>query len=705
MLNTNTDVLAIASDKPHVGELLSEYNRAMINSSQGNLVTKFDNIRFCRWPGQTDDGKKHSENRSEGDPAWPFEGASDVRARLIDATCNELTALLVGAFQKAEIKAIGNELSDMPISQIGTTLLRWVRDCKLPQQLYKEATLGAQYALQYGWSAFFVGWQQNISVRTQEISMEQIMGLAQQSGSQVLMELPNLIVSAPEQAAEIMLTAMPTLKASDAKRMVRELAKTGMTSMDEEYVSKNLPEIVALKPWDEIIFPPETADLQRSRVIFRRTWMSEVELREKITTEGWNPDWVERALQQLGKSSSYYNINLLPTTTMMVYNGVNYMNMVEIVYCYTKSLDGDAPAIFYTVICPQAASNRQSDGDSWAIHERLDYAHGEYPFVEFRREQIRRAITDTRGIPELAITDQDEIKAQHDSIRDHTAFSTLPPIKVVKRVGAINKIGPGVSLPVTNQNDYTFMEPPAREPTVAFNLIQRVEQQHSAYFGTNNGMVNPMTTQMLQQALVNSWLLSWRSVFRQMFSLCCQYMPAQEIQRITGGQLPQNLSEIHNEFDINVRFDVLNMDKEYIAQKVDFLTKIKQMDTGGVLNANRITEMLIQAIAPEMAGELIMNQEQASQKMFKDVQNDIGMMLLGNEALYQENDPAAQTKMQFAQQVLQNNPKAQQALQQDENFKALFENYVKSLQMSIMQQQNAQIGRLGVTPMQQQPGQ
>lgn len=705
MFNTNTDVLAIASDKPHVGELLSEYNRAMINSSQGNLVTKFDNIRFCRWPGQTDDGKKHSENRSNGDPAWPFEGASDVRARLIDATCNELTALLVGAFTKAELRANGTDLTDMPVSQIGTTLLRWIRDCKMPQQLYKEATLGAQYALQYGWAAFFVGWQQNISVRTQEISMEQIMGLAQQSGSQVLLELPQLIVSAPEQAAEIMQAAMPTLKAADAKRMVRELAKTGMTTMDEEYVSKNLPEIVALKPWDEIIFPPETADLQRSRVIFRRTWMSEVELREKITTEGWNPDWVERSLQQLGKSSSYYNINLLPTTTMMVYNGVNYMNMVEIVYCYTKSLDGDAPAIFYTVICPQAASNRQSDGDSWAIHERLDYAHGEYPFVEFRREQIRRAITDTRGIPELATTDQDEIKAQHDSIRDHTAFSTLPPIKVVKRVGAINKIGPGVSLPVTNQNDYTFMEPPAREPTVAFNLIQRVEQQHAAYFGTNNGNVSPMTTQMLQQALVNSWLLSWRSVFRQMFSLCCQYMDPQEIQRITGGQLPQNLSEIHNEFDINVRFDVMNMDKEYIAQKVDFLTKIKQMDTGGVLDANRITEMLIQAIAPEMAGELIMNQEQASQKMFKDVQTDIGMMLLGNEALYQEKDPAAQTKLQFAQQVIQNNQKAQQALQGDENFQALFQNYVKNLQMSITQQQNAQIGRLGVTPMQQQPGQ
>jgi hypothetical protein len=483
--------------------------------------------------------------------------------------------------------------------------------------------------------------------------------------------------------------------------MVAELASTGQTSYDEEYVKKNLPEIVALKPWDEIIFPPEAADLQRSRVIYRRTWMSEVELREKITTEGWNADWVNSALQQIGRSSQFYNINLLPTTTMLVYNGINYNNMVEIVYAYTKSMDGDAPAIFYTVFCPQSVSDRVNEVQSWAIHERLDYAHGEYPFVEFRREQLRRALTDTRGIPELSSTDQDEIKAQHDSIRDHTAFSTLPPIKVVKRIGAINKVGPGVALPVTNQNDYTFMEPPAREPSTAFNLIARVESQHAAYFGVSNPLVAPAKTQLAQQTLVNSWLTTWRSVFRQMFALCCQYMPPEEIYRITGGQLPASLSDIHNEFDINVRFDVMSMDKEYIGLKIDYLTKIAQLDTTGVLNRTRLTEMMIQAIAPEMAKELVMDQQQASQKMFKEVQTDIGMMLLGNEALYQENDPTAQTKLQYAQQIIQANPKAQQALQGDEIFQALFQNYVKSLQMSVMQQQNAQVGRIGVTPIQQ----
>jgi hypothetical protein len=690
------DPLAIAGATPDIGDLLDEYNRSMVNSSQGNLATKFDNIRFCRWSGQTDDGKKWSKWREEGNPAWPFEGASDVRLRLVDSTCNELSALLVTAYQRADINTQAANLQDLPLSTIANSLMNWVRDNKMANELRKEAELAAQYALQYGWTAFYVGWEQHISKRPQSISMEQIMGLAQQAGSEQLAQLPMLIVEQPDVAASIVQAALG-IDLSECKRMVKELAETGETSYDEEYVSRNLPTVQALKPWDEIIFPPETADLQRSRVIFRRTWMSEVELREKITTDGWDPDWVERALQQIGKSSTLYNINLLPTTTMLVYNGVNYNNMVEVVYAYQKSLDGKAPCIYYTVFCPQAASNRREDDASWAIYEKLDYAHGEYPFVEFRREQLRRAIADSRGIPELAMTDQDEIKAQHDSIRDYTAFATLPPIKVVKRIGAINKVGPGVQLPVTQRDDYTWMEPPAREPSTAFNLIKSVEMRHCAYFGVSHELVNPVRTQTLQQLLVNNWLMSWRGVFRQVFALCSQFLSPEEIAAITGGfQIPQNLSAIHNEFDINIRFDVKDMNPDYIDKKIQFLQVISQMDAGGAIDKNALTRMMLQAVAPEVANQLIVNQAQASQQMYKDVQSDIANMLLGNEAIYSENDPAAQTKMQFVQDIMSKNPKAQAALQQDENFKALFENYVKNIQMSLMQQQNAQIGRLGV---------
>jgi hypothetical protein len=55
--------------------------------------------------------------------------------------------------------------------------------------------------------------------------------------------------------------------------------------------------------------------------------------------------------------------------------------------------------------------------------------------------------------------------------------------------------------------------------------------------------------------------------------------------------------------------------------------------------------------------------------------------------------------MQFLQQIVANNPKYQQLMQQDGRFVQLMENYSKSLQMSIDQQQNKQVGRIGVKPM------
>ena len=64
--------------------------------------------------------------------------------------------------------------------------------------------------------------------------------------------------------------------------------------------------------------------------------------------------------------------------------------------------------------------------------------------------------------------------------------------------------------------------------------------------------------------------------------------------------------------------------------------------------------------------------------------------------------PTAAMKMQFMQQIVQGNPKYQEALQGDERFQALLENYGKNLQQSVTQEQNKMIGRIGVQPVNQQ---
>ena len=45
-----------------------------------------------------------------------------------------------------------------------------------------------------------------------------------------------------------------------------------------------------------------------------------------------------------------------------------------------------------------------------------------------------------------------------------------------------------------------------------------------------------------------------------------------------------------------------------------------------------------------------------------EVNQNVALMALGNEAAYTENDPTAAMKMQFMQQIVQGNPKYQEAL-------------------------------------------
>ena len=703
---TQTDPIAELGNKPDIGVLMSEWRRAAWTGPDGVRVNSLDDIRYARWQGQTSDGKKHSDFRSEGNPAWPFEGASDVRCRLADSVCNELSALLLAAFSRADLRGRPTEMSDMTVAAASTTLLKWIKDNKLSNDLMREAELGAQYATQYGWTVFFTGWDQKISKRMQQVKFEEVIqnapAAAQEMQSDILLQLPEMIAdpNAEDQCATIFQGIIPDLTLTDAKRFVKGLRETGVGEIEQEYVSRNLPMVVALKPWDEIAVPPETVDLQSARIIFRRCWMTSVELKGKVISDGWDKDWVESACKTAKGFSGTNMVSFDTASTSLAYRTIDRQNLIEVVYAYLRTMDGDIPAIYYTVFCPSMSSAGVEDVPQVALYELLDYSHGEYPFIEYRLERTRRTVNDSRGVPELVSTDQDEIKAQHDSLRDRTAFETLPPIKVVKRVGQPTRIGPGVPLPVTRPDDYTFMEAPNRAPTTAFSLIQTVEANVANYFGLTHPSVPPVKSQMLQQMRVNAWLTTWTNVFKQVLSLSLQYMAPEEIERIVGLPIPQNLTDVAGGFDLTVKFDVRELDSDYVSEKLAAISKfVIPLDAGGIVDRNRLVKMILDAIAPEVATDLILDQGQASQQMYRQVQSDIGLMMLGSEPLYTENDPAAQAKLNMVQDNVKKNPKAQAALQQDQLFQKLFQNYVQNLQMSITQQKNAQIGRLGVTPL------
>ena len=699
--NTPTrDATAAASKTPDINNLLKEYNESLYNGSSLERLAALDDIRYCRWHGQSDDGKKHSDPRGNGNPAMPWEGASDVRVRLVDRTINDLTSLLITAFQRSVLRVSGVTSEDAANASSAGNLMRWLLESRQSREMYQEAYLAAQYALQYGWTVFHVTWDQQTALRRQKVTMDDLKAIselqAEQDPEGVLSKLPELIMDAEndDYLAQMLSAVMNNAKVSDCKKMVRQLREDGAAEIEEPYVFSNAPCVTALKPYDEITFPQETTDLNRARVIFRRTFLTEVEVRAMEHTDGWSSDFIEQACASIGKASMYNDPSLTPVTNVLTTNVWRGRNMIEIVYAYARQINEDGiPAIYYTVFSPQVGNN------ACGKHEILDYYHGKYPFVGFRREWIRRAIMESRGIPEVSRTDQDEIKAQHDSLRDRTAIETLPPLRVSKRIGALNRLGPAVQLPVTSKDDYTFLEPPAGNPQVAFSMIERVEAQHAAYYGLTSKYVEDVRSQLLQQTLVNSWLSCWTEIYQQVFALALQYLTPEEKVRICGVDLPSNASEIHGGFDFFIKFDVREVDTNLVMEKLDAITKFAvPLDSGGVIDRTKLLKKVIEAISPDLGKDLITDSEQASQKMYRDVQTDIGLMLLGNAPQLVEADPSAQSKIQLAQQILQQNPKAQQALQGDQLFQQLFQTYVQNLTMSVQQEQNKQTGRTGVAP-------
>lgn len=692
--NNSKDKLAFFSETPDIGELRSELQRSLYNGGNVARLNSNDDIRLARWSGQSDDGKKHSSNMNEGEQAFPFEGASDVRCRLVDQTINELVVLLVSSWQLARLRVGGTEVGDASRAASIQTLADWIVNNKMRADLLTESELLAQYTQQFGWAVAHIGWERRLGIRPVTLTLAELEQRGM-SGDVIAGEAVNSLKSTGTSDYSISaLMALIGVSKDDAARVADELMISGTSTYNQEYAVSNAPVVAALKPFDEICFPPETLDLQDARVIFKRTFMTEVELREMIKTAEWSEEFVEEACKTTGSTDWYSEPNLIPATTN-IHNTIERAdNLVEIVYAYNRQIGPNGvPCIYYTVFCPNTRE------EIFAKHEMLDYAHGFYPFVEYRRERLRRSIVECRGVPELAYTDQMEIKAQHDSIRDRTAFETLPPIKVKKRLGTQNIIQPGGLLPVTTPDDYTFLSPPQGNPALAFNLIDRVEQRNAAYFGLYHANIPPVKTQTTQQFIVNNWLTAWGRIYKQVVSLSLQYMDGAEIERVTGMPIVLEPQELSAMYDFNVSYNVRELDTDYVLEKLKAISSfVVPMDAGGVIDRNKLTARFVEAISPEAAKDILLDQASASQRMYADVQTDIAKMMAGMEPQYVENDPAAQSKLQFVQDIIQKNPKAQQAAQEDQQFQMLFQNYTKNLQMSVSQQQNKSIGRIGVTP-------
>ncbi len=725
-MHDHTDPLATMTS-PDVSKLLQELERCtpIENTSEG--ISAVDDVRFCRWPSQHRDGKKHDAPEKA---AFPWDGASDGQPMLADAIINERASLLVTAFWRSAVKA---KSSDDEASQYAVRLIEHYLNESLFHELYQEVALAANHVEHYGVVVLNPCWERRVAMRRVRVTLPELNAIAQQLGQSTpesrAGELLAFIADPTQEdnavavlqfvyaqytqqqtaGAGVEIT-VPTVREGTFRKAVRKLRETGVAEVPVPYLCRNAPAIYALKVWDEVWVPNDTTDLRSARVIFHREWMTEAALRAK-ELEGWDPKWIEEAIKTKGMSIDVTGLTaergggLSAAATRAGGDALSSINeLIEVLHATYKAVDDDGvTGVYQTTLSKHVPQPKGGEAKScFAKTELISYAHGEYPYIGGKAEHWTRQFLASRGVPEMVRTWQQQVKAMDDSVTDYLSIGVLPPVNVpYSPLKTKYKFGPAVQNPVKPGSEPQFMQVPQSGVPYALSARAALEARVNNYFGLMSADVPPPRWQQMQAIKATFFLLLWSEALQQMVALAQQYMADAEFARITGapvGWLDQRRDRIGT-LAITLSFDVRDLDPELTMQRIRAMNEVVlPADVMGVVDRTKWVEMLVRAVDPTWARQLLMPAAAASEQLWRQVRDEIAQMALGNEARYVENDPTAPTKLQYTQQIVQANPQYQAQLAQGGRFTELMKKYAANLQFSAQQSQNKQIGRIGVQP-------
>ena len=674
--------LLYVSKEPDVNYLAETYRRTQADLGEWLDRRQRDyDVRNCMWSGQSDDFKKHSNLSSTGD-VFPWDGASDQMIRMCDNQINKCVAMVMNAVRQAHIVATPVESGDIERANVISMFLRWLINTKM-EEFYDQLELGLNHFFEKGLMCHYVWYDSQELKQQQTIRLDEI--------AQALPQIAQAIQdgSMDDELSTAMQNQFNVSKAK-GRGMLRELRKEGTTTIPITRQVVNRPRLKALATDEDVFWPNYTIDPQEAPYVFHVLHMTPEQLRAKISTEGWDEEFVEKAMelaQYTQRDDTLYNVRQMDEVIR------DDDETIRIVYCYQRLLDeDDIPGIYCTIMHPDVP-------DLYAKHELLDYAHGKYPFVITKYEQTSKRLYSSRSIPEIGEPLQQVMKIETDALIDRQSLATLPPLE--HPLGRPpSKYGPGVRIPYRTPGEIRWANTP---PFDGGNVEVRryIQEMFDKYFGNFAPGVDQVESQNKQQAIINKVFTHLKYVLEQVWTLYQQYGPDAEFFRVTGMQDVQkfNKGRPGERFDFYLQFDVATQDPKQMLERVKAIAELAPaLDRSGTLDTERLLQLAVGQIMPGASEKIIIPKETASQKAVDEERQTIAELVAGVPPNVRPQD-AHEMKMQIFQQWL-SQPDIQEKAQQDQALQERIQNYMQQRQMQITQKQNAEIGRLGAAPTQ-----
>jgi len=749
--------------KPDVKCILKEIRSALDDGQASEFFTRMEHnhdTRHCWWPGQTNDGRKWPAGRKlmpgqRKDDVFPWQGASDCRVPVVEEIIAERVIFKATALDRGQQRVAPRNLATEDDPTNKAILWGQTADYFLDEFAYVIRTAAKQWAdiaEEYGHAVLYVGWKTEKQVSQRTITAEQVLAVATDAALQLaqmaLAEAAQLAGQEPEELTPEEKQAVIADAAARFEMMVadesqREKLIAGLMAFDDEMpraeavrVAKGLklggpvtyyaveevnqgPDWRALTPYLDVLYPPTTTRIQNARWVAMPEWVSDVELRAREETEGYDKAWVDQVLEHAGMSFELSearagrNVPSWITTGGRIRSGVsdddaknNEQRLFQIIHFYQRATAlGGVPALYHTVVHGKVE-------DSFGKHECCEHTHGRYPFLDHVREVTALMLLESRGVGEISFTHQSEVKVQRDMRSDFASLTIKPPLKVPVlngQSGGSMDIRPGVQIPFATSAGMQadFMRLPGDAKT-SLEIEETTIRGINGYWGRGEH-VDPEVKLATRQQLVNDFLMDLREARKMTFQLIQQFAP-DEIKASAIGGLPVSLNatrdEIQGQVSINVEFDAADLDLELVGKKMEFLTQLRQFDTEGLIPVAQILKAGMSMAMPAWARLLVADPQKHAREEMQEEMDVLNSLLNGIERDYVPGKNHA-----LRRQVLLNAigrpgedgqpTRIQKLMMENPDVKALVENRIKFHTFQVQQMTvNPAVGRLGVEAVQ-----
>lgn len=728
---------SIHSPKSNPKGLMDSLNDAITRAEPwATQVALADDTINCWWPNQSDDGRKRRTDSSSPEP-FPWEGASDTRIRVLEQKCRELLALCNQALVRGQWKFTGVDGFDFIKASKMTQLLKWQTRTQMGPEAERARILATKYAINYGLGILSVGWSRKerlglVSVTQEDLARQfgvlkywqayahigdEFPAIVQNNAEKInpetlaelakFFDLYKLLTDEPsgdydpqKTLAEWLREFYPDANEAAAMKAAKELRETGEAEIPQKRVVKECPVWQAFLPFEDIFFPVETGNLADAQWIAVRKWYTRTEIE---SNQQWPENFKSRLLEHEGESATDGLDKIRNKSKRWGKNSTG-----DFVRSTERKGQYEVFEFYYPAVNEYGLESlkrsvfsnfAKDDNGKFIIAEDGIYDEGGgYPFYALEFDPETDFLLDNCGYAARLYTYQKEIKECRDGRINFMDISILPPLRRnVRDRGRPTRVGPDRPVFESIPGSTGFMPPPESRTWVSTEIENTVVREINRFVGSPGEGVPESVVALLQGDFVSKYLQFMSIILSATFRLDQLYLSEVEVMRVTGmlGQ-PFKVSreEIQGSFDFYITFDQREMDSEYAKAKADSLVKLVGLDVNGVMDRNKAVALGAYTIDPDWAEALITDEQQGSMKEILDEQNNVALMMTGQEPPMTK-DINPKMRLQYLQTITTQSPDVQRKIATDPFTLSLFQNRIKHLNFMLQQQENAKIGRFG----------